>query len=63
MKEYPQIRKTGFDAVHVKLPTEGLYHEENVNCNVCVLMAWKGPKVGEGMVDFVEDFLVGVKLH
>ena len=28
MKEYPQVRKTGVDAVHEKLPTEGLYHEE-----------------------------------
>ena len=24
----------GFDAVHEKLPTEGLYREENVICNV-----------------------------
>ena len=29
---------TGVDAVHEKLPTEGLYHEENVICKVCVLM-------------------------
>ena len=34
-KEYPQVRKTGVDAVHEKLPTEGLYHEENVICNAC----------------------------
>ena len=27
-KEYPQVRKTGVDAVHEKLPTEGLYQEE-----------------------------------
>ena len=27
-KEYPQVRKTGVDEVHEKLPTEGLYHEE-----------------------------------
>ena len=25
MKEYPQVRKTGVDAVHAMLPTEGLY--------------------------------------
>ena len=25
-------------------------------------MAWKGPKVGEGMLDFVEDVFVGVKI-
>ena len=24
----PQVKKTGVDAVHEKLPTEGLYHEE-----------------------------------
>ena len=28
MKKYPQVRKTGVDAVHEKLPMEGLYHEE-----------------------------------
>ena len=28
MKKYPQVRNTGVDAVHEKLPTEGLYHEE-----------------------------------
>ena len=28
LKKYPQVRKTGVDAVHEKLPTEGLYHEE-----------------------------------
>ena len=28
MKEDPQVRKTGADAVHEKLPAEGLYHEE-----------------------------------
>ena len=28
MKEYPQVRMTGVDAVHEKLSTEGLYHEE-----------------------------------
>ena len=28
MKEYPQVRKTCVDAVHEKLPTEGLYHED-----------------------------------
>ena len=27
-KEYPQVRETGVHAVHEKLPTEGLYHEE-----------------------------------
>ena len=27
-KNYPQDRKTGVDALHEKLPTEGLYHEE-----------------------------------
>ena len=26
-------------------------------------MSWKGPKVGLGMIDFVEDNFVGVKLH
>ncbi len=26
--KYPQVRKTGVDAVHEKLPTDGLYHEE-----------------------------------
>ena len=25
MKEYSQVRKTGVDAAHEKLPTEGLY--------------------------------------
>ena len=35
MTEYPQVRKTGVDAVHEELPTEGLYHEENVICSVC----------------------------
>ena len=36
MKEDPQVRKTGVDAVHEKLPAEGLFHEEkNVICNVC----------------------------
>ena len=25
----------GVDAVHEKLPTEVVYHEKNVNCNVC----------------------------
>ena len=34
-KEYPRVRKTGVDAVHEKLPTEGVYHEENVIYNVC----------------------------
>ena len=34
MKEYPQVKNTGVDAVHEKLATEGLYHEENVICNV-----------------------------
>ena len=29
-KEYPQVRKTGVDAVYEKLPTEGPYHEETV---------------------------------
>ena len=28
LKEYPQVRKTGFDAVHETLPTESLYHEK-----------------------------------
>ena len=28
VKEYPQVRKTGVDSVHEKLPTKGLYHEE-----------------------------------
>ena len=28
LKEYPQVRKTGVDAVHEKLHTEGLHHEE-----------------------------------
>ena len=28
MKEYPQVRKTGVNAVHEKLPAEDLYHEE-----------------------------------
>ena len=31
MKEYRQVRKTGVDAVHEKLPTEGLYREEKCN--------------------------------
>jgi hypothetical protein len=31
MKKYPQVRKTGVDAVHEKLPTDGLYHEKNCN--------------------------------
>ena len=35
MKEYPQVRKTGVDAVHEKLPIEGCYHEEHLICNVC----------------------------
>jgi hypothetical protein len=26
--KYPQVGKTGVDAVHEKLPTEGLYHEK-----------------------------------
>ena len=26
--KYPQVRKTGVDAVHEKLPTDGLYHKE-----------------------------------
>ena len=28
-----------------------------------VFMSQKGPEVGIGMLDFVEDFLVGVKSH
>ena len=28
LKEYPQVRKTGVDVVHEKLPTEGPYNEE-----------------------------------
>ena len=38
MKEYPQVRKTGVDAVHEKLPTEGLYHEEKMKFVMCVMM-------------------------
>jgi hypothetical protein len=34
--EYPQVGKTGVDAVHEKLPTDGLYHEIIVICNICI---------------------------
>ena len=34
MNEYPQVAKTGADAVHETLPTEGLYYEENVIWNL-----------------------------
>ena len=37
MKEYPQVRKTGVDAVHEKLPRRSI-SRRNVICNVCVLM-------------------------
>ena len=29
------VQQTGVDAVHEKLPREGLYHKENVIFNVC----------------------------
>ena len=38
----PQVRKKGVDAVHEKLPTEGLYHEKNVICNVCIIKTIDG---------------------
>ncbi len=28
--KYPQFGKTGIDAVHEKLPTDGLYHEKEL---------------------------------
>jgi hypothetical protein len=28
--KYPQVGKTGVDAVHEKLPTDGLYHEKEL---------------------------------
>jgi hypothetical protein len=28
--KYPQVEKTGVDAVHEKLPTDGLYHEKEL---------------------------------
>ena len=28
-----------------------------------IKMSWKGPKVGQGMLDFVEDCCIGVKSH
>ena len=34
MEKYPQVRKTGVDAVNEKLHTESLYHKEHVICNV-----------------------------
>jgi hypothetical protein len=34
MNKYPQVRKTGVDAEHEKLPTDGLYHERIVICNM-----------------------------
>jgi hypothetical protein len=34
--KYPQVGKTGVDAVNEKLPTDGLYHEKRiVICNMC----------------------------
>ncbi len=38
MNKYPQVGKTGIDAVHEKLPTDGLYHEIIVICYMCKLM-------------------------
>ena len=34
-EENPQVRKTGVDAVHGKLPTEVQYVKD---CNMCVMM-------------------------
>ena len=34
-EECPQVRKTGVDAVHGKLPTEVQYVKD---CNMCVMM-------------------------
>ena len=41
--------------LHHTPPAEKLYFR--------VFMARKGPKVGIGMLDFVEDIFVGVKSH
>ena len=30
---------------------------------IILFMSWKGPKVGQRMLDFVEDIFVGVKSH
>jgi hypothetical protein len=40
MNKYPQVGKTGVDALHGSwLPTDVLYHERNVICKyVCVMM-------------------------
>ena len=42
-------------------------HAQHLLCkrgnNVVTCMSRKGPKVGIGMLDFVEDIFVGVKSH
>ena len=32
-------------------------------CSKGSFMSRKGPKVGQGMLDFIEDCCIGVKLH